>query len=372
MNIKKPKKIKFKKFKDNPKKYYLIGAGILVPIVAIGLLIFIFGEKVEVIKEIKEQNLSIFKSLNTSDDFFNLFKKDKPKIKSTPKEKTKSIPKAKTKSVPKKIKLKFDDVFNGLEAQSKTPTSNIRDFLNKANHSSMLRVFKKFEVSNNFKKIRPIETIETHYKSNKTVGTYPIDFSRTITADRNIGAILINDINSALAGKVVAQIEDNIYASHGRFILIPIGSKAIGYYQPIEKAGNTRLQILWSRIITPKGIVITINAELSDQMGRSGLAGEIDTKFWDKYGMTLLFSTISAVAQVKFNTNKNQEIIANTYGKDLANVSAKILSENINIKPVISILAGTRIMISPLQDIWFRTIDGTVTIQPLDKKSLLN
>jgi hypothetical protein len=35
-------------------------------------------------------------------------------------------------------------------------------------------------------------------------------------------------------------------------------------------------------------------------------------------------------------------------------------------------LAGTRIMISPLQDIWFRTIDGTVTIQPLDKKSLLN
>jgi type IV secretory pathway VirB10-like protein len=47
----------------------------------------------------------------------------------------------------------------------------------------------------------------------------------------------------------------------------------------------------WSRIITPKGIVITINAELSDQMGRSGLAGEIDTKFWDKYGMTLLFST---------------------------------------------------------------------------------
>jgi hypothetical protein len=46
-------------------------------------LVFSFGvgEKVEMVKEIKEQNLSIFKSLNTSDDFFNLFKKDKPKIK---------------------------------------------------------------------------------------------------------------------------------------------------------------------------------------------------------------------------------------------------------------------------------------------------
>jgi hypothetical protein len=35
--------------------------GILVPIVAIGLLIFIFGEKVEMVKEIKEQNLSILR-----------------------------------------------------------------------------------------------------------------------------------------------------------------------------------------------------------------------------------------------------------------------------------------------------------------------
>jgi hypothetical protein len=66
----------------------------------------------------------------------------------------------------KKIKLKFDDVFNGLEAQSKTPTSNIRDFLNKANHSSMLRVFKKFEVSNNFKKIRTVSFHELYRVSN--------------------------------------------------------------------------------------------------------------------------------------------------------------------------------------------------------------
>jgi type IV secretion system protein VirB10 len=116
---------------------------------------------------------------------------------------------------------------------------------------------------------------------------------------------------------------------------------------PIFLSAVIVLQILWSRIITPKGIVITINAELSDQMGRSGLAGEIDTKFLDKYGMTLLFSTISAVAQFKFNTNKNQEIIANTYGKDLANVSAKILSENINIKPVISILAQSHAIFIP-------------------------
>jgi type IV secretory pathway VirB10-like protein len=182
---------------------------------------------------------------------------------------------------------------------------------------------------------------------------------------------MINDLNSQLQGKVVAQIESNIYAAQGRFILIPAGSKAIGYYQPMSKVGDTRLQILWSRIITPKGVDIIINAELADQMGRSGLAGEVDTRFWDKYGATLLFSTINAMGQYKVNTDKNQSILANTYGKDLANISASTLADNINIKPIISINAGTRISISLLEDVWFREMDGQVSVQPLSRKSPL-
>jgi hypothetical protein len=130
MNIKKPKKIKFKKFKDNPKKYYLISplktsstfnliffGTDLVSAFGIGLVFsfgvdFIFG--LSFLNKLKKSSL-VFNDLNI-ERFCSL--------------------------------IKFDDVFNGLEAQSKTPTSNIRDFLNKANHSSMLRVFKKFEVSN--------------------------------------------------------------------------------------------------------------------------------------------------------------------------------------------------------------------------------
>lgn len=361
-------------------KYWLIGAGVILMIaILIIVLIDVLGIDISTDKttikdnsvSIKNQS-SIFDTLKTSDNFFKTFDKPKPKPKPAPKKK----PKPKSKPAPKptpKASFKFNDLFDNIEIGSQAPINNVENFLNRANRSSQTRTFRKyedFELSETTSN-ETIASIETNYASANSKASYPIDFSRTLTADRNIYAIMINDIDSELQGKVIAQIESNIYAAHGRFILIPAGSKAIGYYNPVSKVGETRLQILWSRMITPKGVDIIINAELADQMGRSGLAGEVDSRFWDKYGATLLFSSINAMGQYKVNTDKDQSILANTYGKDLANISASTLAENINIKPVININAGTRISISLLEDVWFREIDGKVRVQPLSRKSRL-
>lgn len=377
MNIASPSNSKWSL--PSSSKYWLISTVGVMTMIAI--LIIVLGISTNDMR-LKDQSAgnatqsSIFDTLKTSGDFFKAFDKPKAKPKPTPKPKPKPKPKLKPKPVPKpvpKMTLKFNDLFNNIDTSSKAPINNVAHFLNRANRSSQTRTFRKyqdFEAS----ELMPsdlIETIETHYNSAHSKASFPVDFSRTLTADRNIYAIMINDLNSELQGKVVAQIESNIYAAQGRFILIPAGSKAIGYYKPVNKVGDTRLQILWSRIMTPKGVDIIINAELADQMGRSGLAGEVDTRFWDKYGATLLFSTINAMGQYKINTDKNQSILANTYGKDLANISASTLADTINIKPIININAGTRISISLLEDVWFREMDGQVSVQPLSRKSPL-
>jgi type IV secretory pathway VirB10-like protein len=356
-------------------KYWLIATVGFIVMVVITIIVLGITTDEMMVKDQSANHASqssIFDTLKTSGDFFKAFDKPKTKPKPTPKKKPKPKPKPVPKPVPK-ITLKFNDLFNHIDTSSQEPINNVAHFLNRANRSSQTRTFRKYEdfeasdlISNDL-----IETIETHYSSAHSKASFPVDFSRTLTADRNIYAIMINDINSQLQGKVVAQIESNIYAAQGRFILIPAGSKAIGYYNPAGRVGDTRLQILWSRMITPKGVDIMINAELADQMGRSGLAGEVDTRFWDKYGATLLFSTINAIGQYKVNTDKNQSILANTYGKDLANISASTLADTINIKPIISINAGTRISISLLEDVWFRAMDGQVSVQPLSRKSPL-
>lgn len=189
----------------------------------------------------------------------------------------------------------------------------------------------------------------------KTIASYPTDMSRVIPVNKYITAILKNAINSELDGKVVAVIEENIYCAHGRNICIPAGSEAVGRYKSLKKPGDERIQVAWERIITPEGINIhTGNAEMADAMGRSGLTGEVDNRFMDRYGMALLVSTLSAATAYAVPVQtQGQQITIQTYGSNLANLSSQILDKNMNLKPKVSIPAGQRILISPTKDIWF-------------------
>lgn len=80
----------------------------------------------------------------------------------------------------------------------------------------------------------------------------------TLNADSYISMLLIGALDSTFGGKVVAQVESNVYASKGREIVIPAGSKAIGYYKSLTAEEN--LMISWTRIITPQGVNVPIKA----------------------------------------------------------------------------------------------------------------
>jgi type IV secretory pathway VirB10-like protein len=202
----------------------------------------------------------------------------------------------------------------------------------------------------------PLANTQAEWFESKTEATYPVNMERVIPVTRRIAAVVIEAINSELEGKVTAQIEENIYGQHGRKILVPAGSMAVGRYKPLTKAGESRISVIWSRIITPDGINITVgNAEMADAMGRSGITGDVDSRFFDRYGMALLVSTLSAVTAYNIPVqSQGQAIVIQTYGNNLAQLSNQILEKNINIKPIVTIPPGSRILISPTKDIWFK------------------
>lgn len=200
--------------------------------------------------------------------------------------------------------------------------------------------------------------------------SFPIPMDRVITVDRYIPAILINAIDSELGGKVVAQVEDNVFGAEGRKILIPAGSKAIGRYKPLKKVGEERLQISWVRIITPDGINIhTADAEMTDQMGRSGITGDVDRRYLERYGMSLLVSIITSAAAYSVPVdNAAQAIVIEKFGNEQAALSRAILDEQIDIKPKVSVPAGSRILISPSRDVWFKFSEGVLEIAALNQE----
>lgn len=191
----------------------------------------------------------------------------------------------------------------------------------------------------------------------RTEASLPVDMSRVINTAKHIPALLENEINSELPGKVVATIEENIYGSHGRLVLIPGGSKAVGHYRPLGKQGEKRLAIIWERIITyPDGIDIPIeDAEMADGMGRSGITGDLDNRFLDRYGMALFVSVLGALAQTQIPVdNRAAGLAVEGIGNTSAGMAKTILDKNLDLKPIVTVPQGTRITIEAQKDIWFR------------------
>ena len=67
-----------------------------------------------------------------------------------------------------------------------------------------------------------------------------------------IAAELETGINSDLPGDVIATVTEPVYdTATGRHVLIPQGSRILGRYNRQVSYGQTRVQVVWHRVILP-------------------------------------------------------------------------------------------------------------------------
>ncbi|OCL86008.1 Type IV secretion system protein virB10 [Aliarcobacter thereius] len=282
------------------------------------------------------------------------------------------------KQIENKTKSNFDIISKLAQREDVDLSELIRNKINyerlksvkNSNLAESQKQIKNDNSSNNKEEIKDKFLYDKDFGLQSDVASRVVKLDRVITADKLFPATLMTAISSLLPGKIVAIIEDNIYGSHGKELLIPKGSTAIGSYKPVEKIDEERLAISWQRIITPLGVNINLtNATATDQMGRSGAFGEIDRRYLQRYGLPLAITTTSSL--LGYLAMKGQETlipgnydpstifkneIIRDYKNDIGKMSEQVLKEQLKIKPVINIEAGTRIFISPVVDIWFPEI----------------
>lgn len=170
-----------------------------------------------------------------------------------------------------------------------------------------------------------------------------------------ISGVLESAIHSDLAGNIRAIVTRDIYSFDGSNILIPRGSKVIGHYQSNLKQAQSRLFVIWQRIIRPDGVDVTLNSPGTDHLGRAGLGGDVDSHFIERFGAAILLSMIDGAMQAGVNAanNANAQTIVTSSGSAL-NSSAEIaLKSAINIAPTIHVDQGTPINIFVTSDLDF-------------------
>lgn len=126
------------------------------------------------------------------------------------------------------------------------------------------------------------------------LGAPPSPF--TLQAGAVISGALITGLCSDLPGPAIGQVTDDVYDSvTGRRLLIPKGSRLLGAYQADVGFGQSRLALIWSRLILPDGRSVDLDAlRATDPQGYSGLEDRTDNR-WGERLRTAALTTLLAV-----------------------------------------------------------------------------
>ena len=186
-----------------------------------------------------------------------------------------------------------------------------------------------------------------------------------------IPAALVTGIRSDLPGQITAQVTENIYDSPtGRFLLVPQGAKLIGVYDSQIAFGQSRVLLVWNRIIFPNGNSIVLERQPgADAAGFSGLEDGVDYH-WMRLAGAGALSTILGVG-TQLGTTGNDSQLIQTLRQGGANsvnqTGQQIVGRNLNLQPTLTMRPGFPVRVIITRDLVlapYETPSEVVTSEP--------
>ena len=182
-----------------------------------------------------------------------------------------------------------------------------------------------------------------------------------VMAGTVIAGALVTGIKSDLPGDVIATVTEPVFdTATGKFLLIPQGSRILGRYNSQVSYGQSRVQVVWNRIILPDTSSLTLdNLVGTDPAGYAGLEDDVDWH-WNRIVAGAVLTTLLGVgaelAAPESRQDGNRIVIA---GRDSAQdsinqVGQEITRRNMNIQPTLTTRPGLPVRIIVNRDLVLR------------------
>jgi type IV secretion system protein TrbI len=189
--------------------------------------------------------------------------------------------------------------------------------------------------------------------------------SYVVQAGNIIPASLITGIRSDLPGQITAQVTENVYDSpSGRFLLIPQGTRLIGIYDSQVAFGQSRVLLVWTRLIMPNGRSIVLERQPgADSAGYSGLEDDVDNH-WGALFKAALLSTLLGVGSELGSTSgtgSNSDVITalrRGSSDSLNQIGQKVVQQNLNIQPTLTVRPGFPVRVIVNRDLVLEPYKG--------------
>jgi type IV secretion system protein VirB10 len=177
--------------------------------------------------------------------------------------------------------------------------------------------------------------------------------SLTIPLGTVIPAVLETALDSTRAGAVRALIQRDIYGFDGTRVLLPRGTRLYGEYEADLQAGQKRANITWTRLLRPDGVTMALNSPASDPLGRAGVKGKVDSKFFQRFGGAILQSILDIGVGVATREVSSDGVIVALPGST-QNLQVQ---QPQDVLPTLKIKHGTSVSVFVAQDLDFSTVE---------------
>ncbi len=188
-----------------------------------------------------------------------------------------------------------------------------------------------------------------------------------------IRGVLETAIQSDLPGMVRAVTTEDVWSFDGRRVLIEKGTRLIGEYKSGLAVGQTRVFIVWTRVLRSDGVSVMLGSTGTDDIGRTGLTGEVDEHYFQRFGSAILLSIVGGGSQYiagmgqgvgsydpALGANQQgaygQQIASQAVSQNMNTIAGEALRNSLTIPPTINVDQGTRIMIFVRRDLDFSSL----------------
>ena len=180
--------------------------------------------------------------------------------------------------------------------------------------------------------------------------TQLVNPSTTVTQGTLIPAVLETAINTDVPGYVRAVVSQDVRSFDGKNILVPRSSRLIGQYQSGVQQGQRRAYVIWTRLIRPDGASVNIASPAVGFDGTTGLAGDVDTHFFSRFGSALLLSVVGGLGAV---ASGGASVVIGGAGQSVATTA---LQQDGTRSPTIRVRMGEPIRVFTARDLDFSQV----------------
>ncbi|TYC93069.1 TonB-dependent receptor [Novosphingobium sp. BW1] len=195
--------------------------------------------------------------------------------------------------------------------------------------------------------------LETRSSRNAQV-LEPAASSRVLMAGSVIAASLVIGINSDLPGMVIAQVTRNVFDSiTGRVLLIPQGSRLIGNYDSQVSYGQSRVLLVWQRLVLPDGRSLRLdNMPASDPQGFAGLEDKLNAHTGRLLKGAAIATLLSVGTELSLSGDSDlvDAIRQGTQGS-VSRAGDSITRRNLDVAPTIEVRPGAPVRLLVRQDL---------------------